>query len=241
MDKTFSVKTPAGPRQQTWHYPSRADCMVCHSRAANYVLGLSTPQMNKTHDYGGCSDNQLRAFEYAGMLKGFDWAERARTDLSERATAKKLTGKDAEAYAKLHGPQPGQRAVPEPTLFSTDPEMLPRLADPYDPKEDLTNRARAWLHANCSQCHVEAGGGNAQMELEFQTPLDKMRVLNVKPIHAALDLSDARLVAPGAPERSVLLKRAAIRGPNQMPPLSSSRPDEAGVALLREWIKSLKE
>jgi mono/diheme cytochrome c family protein len=197
--------------------------------------------MNKAHDYGGCSDNQLRAFEYAGLLRGFDWAERARDELAGRASAKKLTGKDADAYAKLHGPQPGQRAVPEPTLFPTDPEKLPRLADPYDPKEDLAKRAKSWLHANCSQCHVEAGGGNAQMELEFQTALDKMRVLNVKPLHGPLDLPDARLVAPGAPERSVLLKRAALRGPSQMPPLSSSRPDEAGVALLREWIQSLKE
>ena len=49
-----------GFREQVWHYPSRAECMVCHSRAANFVLGLSSLQMNKIHDYGGCSDNQLR-------------------------------------------------------------------------------------------------------------------------------------------------------------------------------------
>ena len=33
-------------------FPSRAECMVCHTRAANFVLGLSTLQMNKDHDYG---------------------------------------------------------------------------------------------------------------------------------------------------------------------------------------------
>lgn len=241
MDRTFAVKTPTGVREQVWHYPSRAECMVCHSRAANFVLGVSTAQMNRAHDYGSCTDNQLRALEYAGVLRGFDWAERARGELADRASAKKLTGPEADAYAKLHGPQPGQRAVPDPALLPTDPDKLPRLADPYDAKEDLTKRAKSWLHVNCSQCHVEAGGGNAQMELEFQTPPEKMRILNVKPIHASLDLPDARLVAPGAPERSVLLKRAALRGPNQMPPLSSNRPDEAGVAVLREWIRSLKE
>jgi hypothetical protein len=79
------------------------------------------------------------------------------------------------------------------------------------------------------------------MELEFNTPLEKMRILDVKPIHSTLDLPDARLVAPGAPDRSVLLKRAGLRGQNQMPPLSTRRPDEAGLALLREWVTSLKK
>ena len=60
-DKEFTVATPAGPRKQVWHYPSRAECMVCHSRAANFVLGLCTPQMNTAHDYGTGADNQVRA------------------------------------------------------------------------------------------------------------------------------------------------------------------------------------
>src|SRR5262249_17637355 len=60
MDKTFSVRDPRAPkgkREQQWHYPSRTECMVCHSRAANFVLGLNVLQMNKEHDYGGVSDN----------------------------------------------------------------------------------------------------------------------------------------------------------------------------------------
>ena len=40
-DRTFAVKTATGMREQTWHYPSRMECLVCHSRAANFVLGLS--------------------------------------------------------------------------------------------------------------------------------------------------------------------------------------------------------
>src|SRR5262249_61256241 len=39
------------------------------------------------------------------------------------------------------------------------------------------------FRSNCSQCHVEAGGGNAQMELEFTTPPAKTRILDVKPVH----------------------------------------------------------
>jgi len=52
-------------------------------------------------------------------------------------------------------------------------------------------------------------------------------------------LPDARLVAPGSPERSVLLKRISTRGNGQMPPLSSHLPDEEGVRLISDWIRSL--
>jgi hypothetical protein len=67
--------------------------------------------------------------------------------------------------------------------------------------------------------------------------------LDVKPVHQTFGLTDAKLVAPGHPEQSVLVHRVSQRGPNtgQMPPLSTSRVDEAGVALLREWVKSLKK
>ena len=41
---------PSGTRQQTWQFLSRAECMVCHSRAANFVLGLCTLQMNKRQE-----------------------------------------------------------------------------------------------------------------------------------------------------------------------------------------------
>ncbi len=34
-----------------WRYPSRTECMVCHSRAAKFVLGLSAEQMHRTQAY----------------------------------------------------------------------------------------------------------------------------------------------------------------------------------------------
>lgn len=43
--------------------------MECHSRAANYVLGLTTVQMNKVHNYGAVSDNQLRTLNHIGVFK----------------------------------------------------------------------------------------------------------------------------------------------------------------------------
>src|SRR5262249_16574351 len=72
MDKTFMIAdapAPGGRREQKWHYPSRAECMVCHSRAANFVLGPSLLQMNKDHDYGGVIDNQVGALEHMGVVR----------------------------------------------------------------------------------------------------------------------------------------------------------------------------
>ncbi|MEX0725797.1 MAG: PQQ-dependent sugar dehydrogenase [Planctomycetaceae bacterium] len=70
-DLKFQIKTPqspAGTREQTWHVPSRHECMVCHSRAAAFVLGLRTEQINRDHDYGGIVDNQLRTLDHVGLF-----------------------------------------------------------------------------------------------------------------------------------------------------------------------------
>ena len=56
-------------REQSWHYPSRAECMMCHSRAANYVLGLSTPQMNRRQQYGDVEENQLTVLAQLGVFR----------------------------------------------------------------------------------------------------------------------------------------------------------------------------
>ena len=72
-EKEFVIKDdrlPGGSRRQVWRYPSRAECMTCHSRAAGFVLGLTDPQLNKVHDYGGVPDNQLRALKHIGVFTG---------------------------------------------------------------------------------------------------------------------------------------------------------------------------
>jgi uncharacterized repeat protein (TIGR03806 family) len=72
-DIKFSIKdsaAPGGQREQTWHFPSRSECTLCHTMPAKYVLGVNTLQLNRDHDYGhGRVANQLRTLEHLGIFK----------------------------------------------------------------------------------------------------------------------------------------------------------------------------
>jgi putative heme-binding domain-containing protein len=104
---------------------------------------------------------------------------------------------------------------------------------------DLNQRARSYLHANCSICHVEAGGGNAKIELRFATDAERTNLIGHRPQHDTFGIDNAMLVAPGDPDRSILYHRVARRGSGQMPPLVTGVVDDAAVQLFYNWIKSL--
>lgn len=56
-------------REQTWTYPARGLCYMCHTQNAGFVLGPKTRQLNGIHAYGeGRADNQLRAWNYLQMF-----------------------------------------------------------------------------------------------------------------------------------------------------------------------------
>jgi glucose/arabinose dehydrogenase len=239
-DKDYSIRTRTGLKAQRWHYPSRSECMVCHSRAAEWVLGLSEAQMNKDLDYGGCIDNQLRVFDHLGLFKQFNKGDQTKEILREQLEAQGWDERKIKEYlAKKTDPKLKNDPAKAMTDFS--PNNYRKLADPYDRKADIQLRARSYLHSNCAQCHVEAGGGNAQMELEFHLKPDRMKVVDVKPVHNSFGLADARLVAPGHPERSVLLRRLSHREQGYMPPLATNVVDKEAVEMLSEWIRKMPE
>ncbi|MES2439015.1 MAG: Ig-like domain-containing protein [Verrucomicrobiota bacterium] len=56
-------------RMQPWYFPSRTDCMTCHTDNAGGVLGPKTRQLNGNFTYpGGVTDNQLRAWGHVGLF-----------------------------------------------------------------------------------------------------------------------------------------------------------------------------
>eukprot|EP00913_Durusdinium_trenchii_P008893 g8359.t1 len=195
---------PGGKRLKKWRFPSRAECMVCHTREARYVLGVTTLQMNRDHDYGGILDNQLRTLNHIGLFK-----------------TKKPTKKNSH-----------------PSPFG-DLAKLKKLPNPFDKSQPLDARARSYLHANCWHCHVVNGGGNAAMELHFSKSRKDAAIYDEKPRHITFGIKNPRLVAPGSPERSLILHRITSRGKGKMPPVGTNEIDKAGEKLLIEWVRAL--
>ena len=71
LNREFTVRDPEAPggvRKQTWRFPSRAECTLCHTMASKYVLGVNTLQMNKNHDYGDVIANQLDTLNHLDIF-----------------------------------------------------------------------------------------------------------------------------------------------------------------------------
>lgn len=189
-----SVGDSDGEPARKWRFPSRAECMSCHGRAAGFVLAIQELQLDRDHDDGHGVGNQIEQWVARGVFKN----EVVRSPVTE-----------------------------------------PRLVDPYDSEGELDARARTYLHVNCAGCHVEAGGGNARMELGLDGARDGLKVINQRPQHDTFGIDNAMLVAAGDPDRSVLWHRISRRGRGQMPPLVSQVVDERAVDLIGAWIRSL--
>jgi uncharacterized repeat protein (TIGR03806 family) len=199
LDRKFLIKdqaAPGGVREQTWHFPSRAECTLCHTMPAKYVLGVNTLQLNKDHDYGGVVANQLRTFEHLGLFT---------------------------------------KPLPEPA------DKLPRLHDYDDPKVPLDLRARSYLHSNCAHCHMKWGGGNAEFQLLATLPLKELGIVNTRPGQGLFEIAEAKVLAPGDPERSLVHHRMTRLGLGRMPHVASNVVDEKAVKLIGEWIKGMKK
>lgn len=121
------------------------------------------------------------------------------------------------------------------------PDQLPSLADYRDASQPLQLRARAYLHANCAHCHRKWGGGNAEFELHASIPLTATLAVDTRAGQGSFGITDPRILAPGQPERSLLLTRIQLEGLGRMPHIASKVVDRDAVSLIRSWIESLKE
>lgn len=199
QDLKLTIKdaaAPGGQREQVWHFPSRAQCGMCHTMPAKFVLGLNTIQLNKDHDYGhGRIANQLEAWNKLKLFK---------------------------------------EPLPMP------PQELPKLANYQDAKTSLDARARAYLQANCTHCHMRWGGGNAEFQLLWDLDLKLTGTIAVKPAHGSFGLKDAALLVPGHPERSLISQRMQLPGLGRMPHIGSNVIDKEGAKLIADWIAAMK-
>lgn len=84
LSEEISIKTATGARTQTWYYPSRKDCLTCHTANAGLVLGVKTRQLNRDFSYSASkTTNEISAWNQLGL---FDT---------------KLTAADIKSFPKL--------------------------------------------------------------------------------------------------------------------------------------------
>ncbi|MGF1464885.1 MAG: PQQ-dependent sugar dehydrogenase [Sandaracinaceae bacterium] len=134
--------------------------------------------------------------------------------------------------------RPQLEVLTDAGVFGSPPDPPAVLVDPGDERAPLGARVRSYLHANCAGCHRPDHSTRAALDLRAEVPLGGTGLCD-PPRLDDLGLEDARVVAPGAPERSVLLARMnSVRG-ERMPPLASSARDLGALQLLETWIAGL--
>jgi uncharacterized repeat protein (TIGR03806 family) len=124
--------------------------------------------------------------------------------------------------------------------LSSAPTFLPRLVNQDDTTATLDERARSYLHANCSHCHRPDGGAPVNIDLRFDTPLADTGLVNVPPIEGDLGVTGANIITPGQPNMSILYLRIANMWSGlHMPPLATNYLDQDGIQLIYDWISNI--
>ncbi len=113
------------------------------------------------------------------------------------------------------------------------------LSNIDDANLPLAQRARSYLHSNCGGCHRPGGPGGGALDLRYSVALAQTGACDSIPLSGDLGIPGARVIAPGDPDRSVLVQRMSSVGETRMPPLGSALVDANAVAVLRAWIAEL--
>ncbi len=68
MTESLVIQEEGMTRIQNWRYPSRSECLTCHTAIGGYALGFNTAQLNRLHDYHGQTENQIKVLSDAGYF-----------------------------------------------------------------------------------------------------------------------------------------------------------------------------
>jgi glucose/arabinose dehydrogenase len=119
-------------------------------------------------------------------------------------------------------------------------KSLPSYPRIDDESADVERRARVYLDINCSSCHQPGGQtGAANFDVRLGTPLPMTGLCDAVPNVELTGHEDARLLAPGAPAKSMISIRMHRSDLAAMPP-ERRIVDARGAAVVDEWIESLR-
>lgn len=177
---------------EEWLYPSRQNCLECHTEAAGRSLGMELAQLNRIVEYPRGPFDQLATLAHVGLIAG---------------------------------------PLPQP---------LPQFPAPSNVAATIENRARAYLHTNCANCHRPGGNTGVSFDVRFETPLAATQLCDVNPSKGNFGLPTAKLLKPADPQGSLLSVRmhTAIASA-RMPPTGRTRTDTVGTELVDAWIASV--
>lgn len=137
-------------------------------------------------------------------------------------------------------------------VFATSPgdvTKLPKLPTPqYAESATLEQRARSYLHANCSHCHQPGGTkdprGNMDLvsiDFRYETSLKMMNICNTVPSKDNYSITNVKLLTPGNTELSMISYRMHSKTPKvRMPQIGTGIVDPLGTQIVDDWIKSIK-
>lgn len=121
------------------------------------------------------------------------------------------------------------------------PATLPAFANPFG-NAPLEERARAYLHANCSHCHRPGaeGGPSGLVLLAWENTPAKYGVCKGSVAAGGGTGNHEFDIVPGIPAESIMVFRMNSSDPEvKMPEIPNLLPDLQGVALISEWISSM--
>ena len=193
--------------------PSIADCRACHVSARTEVLGFDALQLSDDRD---------------------PLAPHAEPLTRDMLTLRTLTEDDL--------------IIPKrPELVKTPPRI--------DAATPQARAALGYLSSNCGSCHNrESSLASLGLDLKHRVPgsgirepgsggqcTAALRTTAGKRGHWVVPEApeESRIINPGKPESSALIRRAKSRRPlSQMPPLGTVLVDRKGVDLLTQWVQS---
>lgn len=190
---------------------SRSECIRCHNSWAGGLLAFSLPQLNRPVLKASSKSTNLSSGDVGSSINQIDLFRQ---------------------MGLLAG------AIPDDPATTERPHCRALVAS-RDSIAEVDLRVRSYLDVNCAHCHQKGAGGTATIDLRFRATPEEAKLIGATPMQGTFEIADAKIVAAGVPEQSVLLYRMACEGRGHMPHMGSDGVDGDAVKLVTRWVLSM--